>query len=296
MPVRLLWGQTPLSPPVTITGQSPNPLLEVKGQPGTPGIAVYGSPALRVIGQKGAAIYAQSDKENTISVNNYWRHNDATSLWALRPVDSGYAIFAKADSINSCAAKLESILGGYALKTVGRIQLSGQNAAVGKVLTSMDADGNATWQDPPQTSKGGFEVITKQGWNLSVPASKNLLHLDLPLIEYNDKNSYQNKGYFVAPEDGVYHFDAEIEWNTKLSPKASGPSLSANGVTYLVIEKNGLPFRLDSQTSFGSLLYSQNISVNLKLKQGDKIGCGVLNGTSATKIISYAFFSGFQIY
>jgi hypothetical protein len=298
-----LFGQTPLNPPVTITGGIPGSiLLEIKAQNGGPGILVRGTPALHAFGLGASAIYAQSNDDHGISVYSYWRQNDASSLYAFRPVDSGYAIHAQADSINNTAAKLQS-KEGYALKTIGKIQLSGQNASAGKVLTAIDANGNANWQYPQLFAKTGFEVVSDSNSNIRVPAknAQTPLVLVLPNLSFNDNSSYNlNSGFFEVSIDGVYHFDVEVEWGSTQKPQTFGQtgvqSSSLSGKTYLIIMINGAPSRYDVQPSFSNTNYSQNISVNLELDAGDKVSCSVGNGTTSVRYIHHAFFSGFKVY
>ena len=151
--------------------------------------------------------------------------------------------------------------------------------------------------------KVGFEVINNSNSNIRVQA-RNIstpLILLLPDVAFNDGNSYQeSSGIFEVPCDGIYHFDAEVEWSFSLKPQPFGvPSTqsgSISGKTYLIITINGTISRYDVQPSYSYMSYSQNISVNLSLKAGDKINCSLINGTSAVKSIQHAFFSGFKAY
>jgi len=191
------------------------------------------------------------------------------------------------------------ILGGYSNSPISGNKTTNSNGNFDYWVVKLNAENSCSLQ----SLKVGFEVLNDPRSNIRVNA-KNIstpLILALPDVAFNDGNSYQkSSGIFEVPCDGVYHFDAEVEWSFSLKPQTFGiPSTqsgSISGKTYLIMTINGTISRYDVQPSYSNMSYSQNISVNLSLKAGDKINCSLINGTSAVKSIQHAFFSGFKAY
>lgn len=96
--------------------------------------------------------------------------------------------------------------GKLALRTAGSLQFSAINEGLGRTLTS-DATGNATWQ-----SNGAF-FVTKNadqsianGTSTPTKLTFNTKSVDL------DNNFSTALSSFIAPQDGLYHFDVTIDW------------------------------------------------------------------------------------
>ncbi len=96
--------------------------------------------------------------------------------------------------------------GKLALRTAGSLQLSNINEGAGRTLVS-DASGNATWQ-----SNGAFFVTRNADVSIPSAAATKLTFTTKSVDPDNNFNTSLNS--FIAPQDGLYHFDATIDWTT----------------------------------------------------------------------------------
>jgi hypothetical protein len=95
-----------------------------------------------------------------------------------------------------------------ALQTVGGLRFIGIGEGANKILTS-DASGNATWQ-----SNGAFFVTRNS--DVSIPNGTET-QIVFNSENYDPDNNYLSSGKFFAPRDGLYHFDATIDWTAAFS-------------------------------------------------------------------------------
>lgn len=99
----------------------------------------------------------------------------------------------------------------------GSIRMRGTFPKKGSVLTSDDANGNANWAGPIAfKATGGFNnqpfSMTSNTWTkiaFNQTASYNLG------LSYQSFNSQ-----FVVPENGIYHFDVQLEWTSAVTSDA----------------------------------------------------------------------------
>lgn len=165
----------------------------VSGYSGLPGLAVSGT---GVLGQSsnGIGVYGFSQKSGSYSV--YGRSMAA---------DIAAAYFVNAGS-------------GKALMTNGAVQIMGQGAGAGKVLTS-DATGNATWQAPLVDPVIAFSAYKNSDAAVGAGSTLNLSGFT---SLYNDGGGFNTtNGNFIAPEAGVYQFTVNVAWG---KPSTSVPT------------------------------------------------------------------------
>lgn len=94
--------------------------------------------------------------------------------------------------------------GKLALRTAGALQFQNINEGVGRTLVS-DATGNANWQ-----SNGAFFVTRNADQNIPNATATKLTFTTKPVDPDNNFNTSLNS--FIAPQDGLYHFDVTIDW------------------------------------------------------------------------------------
>lgn len=94
--------------------------------------------------------------------------------------------------------------GKLALRTAGSLQFRNINEGAGRTLTS-DAAGNATWQ-----SNGAFFVTRNADVSINSAVATKLTFTTKPVDPDNNFNTALSR--FIAPQDGLYHFDVTIDW------------------------------------------------------------------------------------
>ena len=100
----------------------------------------------------------------------------------------------------------------YALQTIGgRVQIAGQGAAAGRVLTS-DAAGNATWQDNTSQSVG----ITMRGFSagIVVPNATTVPITQWTFLDNEDGGANYNSGTggYTITKAGTYQVNVSVIW------------------------------------------------------------------------------------
>jgi hypothetical protein len=116
----------------------------------------------------------------------------------------------------------------------GTIRLRGGYPKTGSVLTSTDVNGNTTWQAPV-----AFHAWGTVEDSFVIPANTWMRYLFYPSTQINSGLHYQPlASQFVAPQKGIYHFDASI-WTRFGSAKVAGIALrgTRNGVPMTLLYK-----------------------------------------------------------
>jgi len=195
----------------------------VKGEAtGTSGRGVYGlasnSSSFGVLGQNtsGTAIKGMSTGTNSIGV--YGESTNGTGLKGYSNDSGSVAIFGS--SLSGTGVKAYSY-SGNALEVIGNVKISGGNIAPSEdaILTS-DALGNAHWEPNTKVAFRGHAIsqaltsgTANNEFNFSFKKVEFLneeydLHGDFTPTGANASNS--NSSTFVAPVNGIYHFDAAV--------------------------------------------------------------------------------------
>ena len=167
----------------------------------------------------------------------------------------------------------QSVSGGYAIQTFGKVQIIGQGAAAGNILTS-DAAGNATWQAP--VAKIGISLRTLNGGTTVPNGVETSLLWGNVLYEDGGANYNPITGEYTVPAAGVYSMDASILWN------AFG---SSSSFTRLRLYING-NFETEQFTNGGvGIYFSNNLAFTKKLNAGDKINVTIYQASGNTQTI-----------
>lgn len=152
------------------------------------------------------------------------------------------------------------------LDVSGPIRVNDGNQGVGKVLTS-DALGNGSWKGAIACSAGHLSSGSIGGGYTDLIFDNEI---------YDLGGNYDNvTGIFTASEDGIYHFDGNINSATAIS----------TGTFYLILKVNasincggGVNAATASETSV-------NYSIDLKLNAGDHVNWSTRNTTGTTILI-----------
>ncbi|MFI5133436.1 MAG: hypothetical protein ACHQEB_03825 [Chitinophagales bacterium] len=101
------------------------------------------------------------------------------------------------------------------------------------------------------------------------------------------KNFSVGNDEFVAPSDGIYHFDLRVSWL----------QFSAPGMVSLLLRTNlyeQIPYT-SVQTSSTTQIFDSNIGALLKLKTGDKISVYISQNSGTQQKYQQVVLSGFKV-
>ncbi|MBA2249570.1 MAG: hypothetical protein H0W12_05210 [Chitinophagaceae bacterium] len=169
---------------------------------------------------------------------------------------------------------------GYALQSFGKVQITGQGAGAGKVLTS-DAVGNATWQAP---AFGGISLAYFPA-PLTIPSGTVVPITQWGTIEYEDGGSNYNNvtGEYTIPVAGKYNIEADITWNGFTAPSTlTSVLLYVNGAfSYQTTSNNGTGTYATTHLSFtGSYAVGTKISLLVEQFSGSNQTISAFNSLS----------------
>lgn len=232
--------------------------------------------------------------------------------YGVRGVSTGSGsagVLGTSTKMDGIGVQANNTYGGNALVINGAIRISGGDTApaAGKVLTS-DANGNATWQNPPtlNPTKIGFSVGNIMGGGLNVLANGTWSKVHFSTEEYDPGNDYNAtttapSSTFTAPQSGRYHFNAQVTWyGSSGSPTMDRSSIRLmrkRGSTVEEIAGNG--FYVQEQESL-----TNRISKLCNLETGDQVwveaaaspedGSNPIIRTASSNL--YNQFSGYLVY
>lgn len=168
----------------------------------------------------------------------------------------------------------------YALQTIGQVQITGQGAANGNVLTS-DAVGNATWQ-PSISASLGVSTHYLTG-NLTIPTATFVNITNWTNINEDGGANYNpGTGEYTITRAGVYQINAGVRFDP-LSGNASlvMMTLAINGVQQY--QNGGAALAGDQNTP--------SLSVAVRLAVGDVLRAQVYQNTGVNQSIFALYFS-----
>ncbi|MEO7306976.1 MAG: hypothetical protein ABIR78_12125, partial [Ferruginibacter sp.] len=166
--------------------------------------------------------------------------------------------------------------GGYALQTDGKVQIIGQGAAAGKVLTS-DAAGNATWQNLI-TPNVGIALRTVTG-PTSFPVGTSDVTTWATVVHENGGANYDGAGGYTITVSGVYQINASMSFQPanpgfiSIQTSVNGGTDNENAVTVAVVGQYMMP----------------QLSYLRQLVAGDIVRVRINNGTGATQAPNTGF-------
>lgn len=137
-------------------------------------------------------------------------------------------------------------LDGYSIVSQGKLKFSGIAEGKDKVVTSVDAFGNAEWKTPSSGGKsgaGGFSVIgtspaTSNGQTFTGGTSTKVAIFNVE--EFDDSLQFNNNT-FTAKVAGVYHFDLKMSIFPVTVP------IPEATIANIQIKKNGTNIRVSTQ-------------------------------------------------
>jgi hypothetical protein len=222
---------------------------------------------------------ATSTNGAAFAIDNY---SSTSSSSAIRGTGggTGRGVEGLANSGTGVYAKSNT---GNALEVNGKLKIAGngQLPSQGKVLTT-DGQGNATWQGAVAFSAVGIRFDSK-----SIPVNSHTkvrFHAQVYDLgaDYNDADAAVHST-FVAPVDGIYHFNAQIHWDYT---SASGDDLSQFSLVSMV---NGVTTTLSQAIMRfdGEGFTSQNLSIDAKLTAGTQVWVSVFQSTGDNLNLKY---------
>lgn len=238
----------------------------------------------------GTGVYGESLGTTANGIGVLGNSNAGTAIRATTQTGVGLDVTAVSTGI---AANLYS-LNNYALITSGKLKLSDIGQGVGKILTCIDAFGNAEWREPPTSSgggsSGGFSAIGVANGSVNaqnIPAITATKVTIFTVEEFDDANQFSGNT-FTASTAGLYHFDLKMNLFATTPP--------ASSVYTIQVRRNGANVRVTTQTAPTDAI-DYNTSFNLKLVANDVIEIYV-NAPMAFKIYASTFsnFSGYKVY
>ena len=205
-------------------------------------------PAILAYNQIGKSVFAGSGSDDGIyglalvggkaGVHGY--SNTVNGIGVFGEVSQGTGV--QGSSTIGTAVKASSI-NGYALVTTGKVKIAGGNTnpSKGAVLTS-DSVGNATWKQPIKSAFAASSIVSDVNTRKINVGTAKALTFKSKTYDLSNNFSLATPGAtgstFVAPVDGIYHFDAGFE--VGFSPGNNG---SFYGILRLLIQVDavGLP-------------------------------------------------------
>ncbi|MCF0039037.1 hypothetical protein [Dyadobacter fanqingshengii] len=183
-------------------------------------------------------------------------------------ISNGIGVFASSANTN-----------GTALEVSGPVKISGpgQSPGNGKVLMS-DGSGNATWENISGNVAFRASGILGGG-NQIIP-----LHSEIKVAFANEAydlgSNYNNSNQtphstFIAPSDGIYHFDASVG-------SACGSGCDFKTRLNLILTRNGSSSIIEQTGAYGGGQTFNFLSVDVALNQGDLLHLQLIYDTSTT--------------
>lgn len=169
----------------------------------------------------------------------------------------------------------------------GTLRITTGNELTGKVLTSIDDNGNADWQQLPSTNTG----FLAQAPALLVDDA-TATDVVYPTVVFDDGLNYNSStGVYTAPATGVYHFAASVYYVF---------FSTADTEMDIFLEVNGNPVAANT-TNSETNTFSNQVNTDIKLNAGDQVKIQVMNTSGFTELLGdaidyYASFSGHRIY
>lgn len=163
---------------------------------------------------------------------------------------------------------------GTALEVSGPIKIHGpgQSPGAGKVLTS-DANGNATWDNVTGNVAFRASGIPMNG-SQKIPLG-SIVKVAFAIEEYDLGLNYSDiqsspHSTFIAPLNGIYHFDLSLFWNNSYQDKYAT-------ITRFMRTRGGNKVSIASMYFISEEFGTTNLPIDLQLLQGDMIHIEVEN-------------------
>ncbi|MCF2497175.1 complement C1q domain-containing protein [Dyadobacter chenhuakuii] len=256
------------------------------------------NPFWRIIGSKLSFPFSQTGSSNValFYVANSGNSQNSIAISGSSEVigvrgasDTGIGV---SGTSSSGVGVLASSTSGLALHVSGSLKIAGngQSPGQGKILTS-DANGNATWQAPAVNIIAFSELGIGGGGNINSSGGLDFVTVNFGNIAYNHGGDYNPfADSFLVPFNGIYHFDAMVEWthgdpSLQFSPSLQLVRFRGNDLTELALD---FKYNVSSK-------YTSTISIDCQLQQGDIVfvrGKSGVNGVELETSNSTAHFNG----
>ncbi|MCF0051746.1 hypothetical protein LXM25_16890 [Dyadobacter sp. LJ53] len=162
---------------------------------------------------------------------------------------------------------------GTALQVDGKLKISGGTTqpGLGKVLTS-DNSGNATWVTPVNEFDNifnGFHASGILGGGNQNMSESSYIKIAFAAQKYDIGTNYNDANMsphssFIAPKNGIYHFDVMVRWSKPDPESTFGPTMK------LVRIRNGVTTELSENRSQSTReSFTSHIATDCQLQTGD---------------------------
>ncbi len=179
---------------------------------------------------------------------------------------------------------------GAKLEVNGNIKIDGGSPAAGRVLTTVDGTGLATWEDVPAPSKVAFKTYLSV--DQAIPSfSDTKLNFGIN-FGFDDSGSFDDIiNSFKVPSDGLYYFHVSINISLPTTVNPTIIRINRNGA--LLAQASNAVFQ--STASYRSTI---DISCIQKLTSADLISVSAItyDGSTISNYSASTFFEGYKIY
>lgn len=222
---------------------------------------IKGRPRIRHNGSSAAIWFdgptmAQSSLFGTVN-------NDHVGFWGNDGAGWNFAM-----NVNNGYTGIGTSTPTATLDVNGSFRMRGSFPITGSYVMSADANGNADWVNPIAfKASGGYDDEP----NVIVDTISSVwfkIYFN-QVAQYNIGASYQSvQSQFVAPENGVYHFETVLEWENYTDRNSVRLRLNRNGSIYDIATsyKNGMA---EGANYYFGVQQPSRLSSDVKLLAGD---------------------------
>lgn len=225
---------------------------------------VKGRPRIRHNGASSAAIWfdgantAQTSLIGTIDNNHvgFWGNSGSGWNFSMNVVNGNTGIGTTSPTST--------------LDVNGTMRMRSSSPKTGSVLTSNDANGNAEWEAPIAfKATGGYNDVPNVIVDtISSVWFKIFFH---QIASYNIGLGYQSiQSQFVAPTDGIYHFETALEWGNLTDRNHVRLRLNRNGTINTIAESYKTNMAQGAYYYF-AVKQPSRLTVETKLLTGDVV-------------------------
>lgn len=153
----------------------------------------------------------------------------------------------------------------------GNVRIRSSLPKTGSIMMSIDANGNAEWVNPIAfKATGGFDNEP----NIVVDTLSDVwfkMYFN-QIAAYNIGAAYAPiNSEFIAPEDGIYHFEAVLDWQNLTDDSMVRIQLNRNNNISTIASNFLTNIGLPLPDYYGSAIQPSQVSADVKLMAGDKI-------------------------
>ncbi len=153
----------------------------------------------------------------------------------------------------------------------GNMRIRSSSPKTGSIMISNDTNGNAEWVEPIAfKATGGYDnepnIIRDTILEVWFKIFFN------QIANYNIGASYQSiNSEFVAPEEGIYHFETVLEWGNLTDENLVRLRLKRNGATFTIADSYKYHMQQGGGSYYFAVQQPSRLVTDVKLLPGDII-------------------------